>query len=620
MVKPTCLLKKNTDEQNAPIGFHPTLKNNFVRMKSNISMVLLMLLWCIGFGNSSCIKKETSVQEVMNRVISQLYKTAGKDELEKLDNDKVMALFSAEDKEVLSTKHWMFDANVPVIVSVMRSKDQKTIPFWLETKGFKNTGMTMKNEHCTYEIWQKSFPAGRVGLGIHGFDNAGLHYFVSVGPQNKNDQVKLTNFFPENQFVGVTKDGAFTYHDWDELVLSGVPSSMVGQQLLTTIRGRASETHLIGAFRSTEHPSSAKPDQLLLTWSDDPSTSMDIQWRTDTTVTEHMLKYREKGSSQTLSADAERVRMDDRMLMNDRSVNHFTAKLRNLKPGVTYQYLIAPQTEWTDNNSFTTAAKDNSYSFLWFGDTHFSPKYGEILHLAVSDHPDAAFYSIVGDLVSDGLHRDQWDNLLDYSKDVICRYPLMAVPGNHDNREGLGAKTFRDIFSYPENAPAGVPKEQTYSFTYKNTLFLMIDATSPIAAQTPWIDQQLATTNAKWKIAMFHFPPYNWEEPYVDIQKAWVPLFDKYHVDMVLGGHIHYYMRSKPMKAGKVVSSYKDGTAYIISIGIPQKHFEITNEPYAEVLNTDGQLYQYIKIEDGSLSYESVAIDHKINDSFKIKK
>ena len=69
------------------------------------------------------------------------------------------------------------------------------------------------------------------------------------------------------------------------------------------------------------------------------------------------------------------------------------------------------------------------------------------------------------------------------------------------------------------NGPDGVPKEQTYSFTYKNALFLMIDATSPIDAQTAWIEKQLATTKATWKIAMFHFAPYNREEPYLDIRK-----------------------------------------------------------------------------------------------------
>ena len=196
----------------------------------------------------------------------------------------------------------------------------------------------------------------------------------------------------------------------------------------------------------------------------------------------------------------------------------------------------------------------------------------------------------------------------------------MSVPGNHDNRAGLGAKMYCDLYSYPLNGPAGVPKEQTYSFTYKNALFLMIDATSPIDAQTEWIGKQLAETKATWKIAMFHFPPYNREEPYFDIQKAWVPLFDKYHVDMVYGGHLHYYMRSKPLKEGKIVSSYKDGTAYIISVGIPNRDKNDPQEPYAEVTYNKGHLFQYVKIDGNSLYMESVNAQGKLIDTFTLKK
>ena len=148
----------------------------------------------------------------------------------------------------------------------------------------------------------------------------------------------------------------------------------------------------------------------------------------------------------------------------------------------------------------------------------------------------------------------------------------------------------------------------------------MIDATSPVDAQTKWIEEQLANTDATWKIATFHFPPYNWEEPYFDIQKAWVPLFDKYHVDMVFSGHIHYYMRSKPMKGGEVVSSYNDGTAYIISIGIPSRTRDALEEPYAEVRYTKGQFYQYLKIEDNILKYSSIDSEGNLVDSFEIEK
>ena len=556
----------------------------------------------------------------MDKTITNLYKTKDAKGLNSLNEEQVMALFSHDEKEVLSSRHWMFTVNIPVVVSVMRSKEQKIIPFWLTKSGFVKTDKSMKNENTTYEVWQKEFPAGQVGLGVNGFENFMLHYFVSVAPKNKGEKLELSRFFPLNQYVGILDDGAFTYHDWDELVLKNVPESMKGEKLLTTIRGRGEETHLIGAFRSTAYPSSSTPDQVMLTWSSDPSTGMDIQWRTDTTVSDGIVKYREKGTTQEFSSKASRYRMEDRALMNDRYINRFTAELRDLKPGTTYEYQVAPQSVWAEDYKFSTAAKDNQFSFNWFGDTHHSVKYGEIMKVAEKNYPDAAFFSIVGDMVSDGLQRDQWDDLFMLSKPTLSRKPMMSVLGNHDNRSGLGALMYRELVSYPKNGPAQVEKEHTYSFKYKNTLFLMIDCTSPIEIQNSWIEQQLANTDATWKIAMFHFPPYNWEEPYLNIQKAWVPIFDKYHVDMVLGGHIHYYMRSNPMKGGKIVSSYNDGTAYIISIGIEANARKMSDEPYAAARNNEGPLFQNVNINGNKLTYVSVNSENKVIDTYTIKK
>ena len=416
------------------------------------------------------------------------------------------------------------------------------------------------------------------------------------------------------------QDSAFTYTDWDELLLHDVPESMKGQKLLTTTRGRAAESHLVGTFRTTPFPSSKNPDQIVLTWSSNPETSIDIQWRTNYTMDASTLKFREKGTTKVYTAMAEKIVMEDRMLINDRISYHYTAKLTKLKPGTTYEYNIQHQHEWSNLESFTTAHLNSNFSFLWFGDTHYSPKFGEVLQRGWNTHPDASFFSIVGDLVSDGLNRDQWDALLNYSKETSCRIPLMAVPGNHDNGAGLGAKMYCDLFSYPMNGPLGMPKEQTYSFTYKNTLFLMIDATSPIDIQTPWIEAQLASSKTTWKIAMFHFSPYNREEPYPAIQKAWIPIFDKFHVDMVFGGHLHYYMRSKPMKGGQVVPSGNNGTIYTISVGIPNQDQFFAKEPYAQVVNGTGHLYQYVKIDGNTLYFESKNAQGKMIDQFVINK
>lgn len=584
-------------------------KNEFLIVLAGVLIVLM-----------SCIREQSTVSEVMDRLVTRLYEEKSMQELENLSVEQAMALLSEDDLKVFSSAHWTFDVNVPVVVSVMRSTEQEIVPFWLNPAGFVKTELTVKNETTIYEVWQKPFKAGRIGLGINGVENYSLHYFVSVAPQKAGDNLLLSNFFPENQYVGLLDDGSFTYHDWDELVLFDVPDELKGQQLLTTVRGRGVESHLAGAFRKTKYPSSSEADQFLLTWSDDPSTSVDIQWRTDTTVSSSELICKDLSTGDEWIFPATRILMEDRMLMNDRFIFRHTAKLRNLKPGVRYAYKTDGQKNFSEHRNFQTAAIDDTFSFVWFGDTHYSPEFGNIFNLADQSHPETAFYMISGDLVSDGLHRNQWDDLFEYPKNIISAKPLMAVPGNHDNRAGLGAKMYREMFSYPENGPENVPSEQTYAFTYKNALFLMIDATSPDEAQTGWIEEQLKKSTSTWKFAVFHFPPYNWDEPYTNIQKEWVPLFDKYHVDLVMGGHVHYYMRSKPMKDGKIAGSASEGTIYLISIAIPSHTREIQDEPYAEVQKSEGQYYQHISVEGNTLVYKAYDSNNSETDTFVIKK
>jgi hypothetical protein len=133
---------------------------------------LVILILFVATTFNSCAGKsnhEQTVKDVMDQTVTKLYKTMSEKQLDSLTNDQVMALFNDQEKEVLATKHWMFDVNVPVVVSVMRSTEQKTEPFWLASAGFVKTNKTMKNEEVTYEVWQKDFNAGHVGLGVNGF-------------------------------------------------------------------------------------------------------------------------------------------------------------------------------------------------------------------------------------------------------------------------------------------------------------------------------------------------------------------------------------------------------------------------------------------------------------------
>jgi len=91
-------------------------------------------------------------------------------------------------------------------------------------------------------------------------------------------------------------------------------------------------------------------------------------------------------------------------------------------------------------------------------------------------------------------------------------------------------------------------------------------------------------------------------------------------VDMVMSGHLHYYMRSKPMNAGQVVEDFSKGTIYAISIGIGSNPVEITPEPYAVISENKSQYYQTVEIDGSVLRYVSYNQDGDKIDVFEIKK
>ena len=585
--------------------------------------IMMMIITCFLMACTSVdYESDSSVQATMDDIVSRLNTGLSKEELNTIDQTFVLNLINDEEKESLSSYYWRFKVNVPVVVSVMRDIDQKIIPFWLNTAGFQKTEMTVSNGSFDYEVWQKVFPEGEVGLGINGFDRHRSVYFISVAPENAEDDLEISTIFPEEQEFSTLDVGQNTYSDWDELVLTEVPDSLKGQTLLTTFRGRAREAHLINAFRESKFPSSSTPDHIVLTWDADPSTSVVVQWRTIALVKEGILKYWIEGTQDTIVRVADRNILEDRLLKNDRYISRFSKKIVDLKSGKTYNYFVESEGEKSPVAFFKTAALDDEFSFIWFGDTHNNKKWGELLQGANKRFPDVAFYSITGDLVINGHERDSWDDFFAYSTNVFNSKPLMAVPGNRDSQDGLGASLFQSLLTYPANGPKDLSSGLSYAMTYKNALFLMLDVVSfSVEDQTAWINEQLAASDAAWKFVVFHFPPYNTVSNYSDIINEWVPIFDRYKVDIVMNGHYHYYMRTLPMVNSKPVENAKDGTVYITSLGARNVDLEgETQLPYAAKQFKEGFLFQHISIKGNELTYQCIDEFGRVRDNMVISK
>ena len=96
-------------------------------MKSKITLKLAILFGLIAVLYS-CIAPDTrTVKQVMDDKVTELYKIKTPQELQSITNEQALSMFSEKDLNILSTRHWMFDTNVPVVVSVFRSKEQKVV-------------------------------------------------------------------------------------------------------------------------------------------------------------------------------------------------------------------------------------------------------------------------------------------------------------------------------------------------------------------------------------------------------------------------------------------------------------------------------------------------------------
>ncbi|MCH7415264.1 metallophosphoesterase family protein [Belliella sp. R4-6] len=557
----------------------------------------------------------------MDSIVSRLYLEKDIQTLSELNQEEILDFLRDDEKNALALNYWVFEVNQPVRVSLMRDQSQKEPPFWLSESEFTLTEMVVKNEHSTYEVWQKHFDKGMVRLGINGFDKHRPVYFISLVPIEKNNPLKIEPIFPESQQFQILEEGAFTYHDWDGLKISKVPTSIKGEILFTTIRGRAREAHLLDAFRHTDFPSGNHADQIMLSWQDSTQNSISIQCRTNPKAGNVSLEYWQKGKAPKHITQAEQFLMEDRLLVNDRFINRNTFRLNSLLPNTEYEYRIMTENGGSsDIFSFKTApCITEDFSFLWFGDMHNDMKTGEMYQKAMDNFPESAFVLNSGDLVGTGLYRNDWDQLFGSLGNAPAKKPFMAVPGNHDSQDGLGAWMFREMFDYPKNGPNKTFEEFTYHFFYSNTLFLMMDGTLPIKEQKSWLEQTLKNHPATWKILTVHFPLFNSKEPYEDIQREWLPTLEKYGIDLVFSEHFHYYMRSKPLHE---FYDSKHQTVFVHSASTKGKGYEGEENRgnFAAIELPNDYMYQKIDISSNSLKFQAFDFNGKLLDSFQIKK
>ena len=151
-----------------------------------------------------------------------------------------------------------------------------------------------------------------------------------------------------------------------------------------------------------------------------------------------------------------------------------------------------------------------------------------------------------GDLIQRSYRIQEWQT---FFFDVVNSYglsqsiPFIIAQGNHDVR-----------FSSP---PPYLQKSTYFSAILGGSKWIILDSNSSTASQLNWLEEELSSHSsivANFRIVVVHVAPFEeyWEK------KAWnrgekywpdhvrlkfVPLFEKYNVDLVLCGHVHVYQR-----------------------------------------------------------------------------
>ena len=567
-----------------------------------------------------------SVHDTVAGVLQRMHDTMPTSDRKQLTAADVLEFLTPEERKALGEGYLTFQVNVPVTVSVARDNALVGEPYWLEEREFERTDLIVKVGDREYDIWTKDFDTGEVGLGVNSLTGRGEHYFVGVQPKRRAGSLEITNVYPGLHSIGVMEIGATPSTD-KAGTITELPEKLAGAVLVRGVNDRVRDAQLLGEFRTTEHASSTSPDHVVLTWNGDPTTTQAIQWRTGPEIETGVVSFARKGDDAFDPSDGTKVAAESRKLvqntlLNDPVVYWHTATITGLEPGATYSYAVGDGAgTWRDPAEFTTVSTEiRPFSFFYMGDAQNGlDTWGNLVHKSFAHRPDAAFYIMAGDLVNRGAERDDWDKLFHNAEGIWDRRQLVPVPGNHEYQGG-NAQWYLDQFALPAEGPVG---ELSYVIRYSNALFVMLDSNRGIEEQAPWLEAQLANTDATWKIAVYHHPAYSSgiDRDNKAVRQRWGALFDKYHVDLALQGHDHAYLRTYPMRDQERVDSPADGTIYIVSVS-GTKFYEQGDFAYTQFGMTNVSTYQVldIKIDGNRLEYSAFDVDGQTRDTFVIEK
>ncbi len=310
-----------------------------------------------------------------------------------------------------------------------------------------------------------------------------------------------------------------------------------------------------------------EPTVLYLTWLEDPTTTMTVQWQTEESETSSILTYQMLEEEEWHQAEGKAE------LLSDSTVLMHQVDLKGLKPDGEYRLRIGDEKRVY---RFKTMPEEETrpVRFVVAGDAYYYLSLFRKTNQQIAK-TDPDFIVVGGDIAYTYNNRaffkgPQWEVrrwqtfLREWQETMVDSegrlIPILPVVGNHDLRkpkEGgeRPVPLFYQVFAMPERLKA----YRALDFgNYLSLLLLDTGHSSPIAGpQTVWLGEMLKERkDAKTLMAVYHVAAYPSVYGYKDsvptrIRDFWIPLFEKYGLDTAFENHNHAYKRTYRIKGGK---------------------------------------------------------------------
>lgn len=323
----------------------------------------------------------------------------------------------------------------------------------------------------------------------------------------------------------------------------------------------------IKAVPISERNSNQQLDSIVLSLYDTSNNAYSVTWHTAKADCPTM-KIRLANSDETHTINA----------YSDEGNGDFVnrAVAYNLEYGKEYTYTLCDaQGKERYTASFTTPEKEkNEITFMHVTDTQDEANNGavwaKLMENVYQNTPKLDLIIHTGDMVQYGKDEKLWSQMLGNVQKHVTSTPIMLTSGNHSYWSAYTSGTKNIEYNHTTiNLPEQNTKNgQYYSFDYGNVHFTVLSSgdsekTGMKKDQLKWLENDLASTDKKWKIVAIHNPLYSpgkygsttsRNAVARSLRKSLGKILCEYNVDLVLNGHDHVFFHTKPIdEKGNVV-------------------------------------------------------------------